>query len=116
MAGTATPLSEYMEVLRESAGQKGIVKIDGNMPSFGLSNSKDIFDTSKWKVRILKVDLDDPEQLLQLEDIETKSIRSEGILVVSTDKFTFMDKMFIVLRYMEQLPPIAKESTPVSKI
>lgn len=73
---------------------------DIGMPSFGPASEG--IDHSKYAIKILKVNLDDPSEKTDLEIITTKSISGKGeIIIVERDKFTFMDKYFMIVTYLE---------------
>lgn len=66
-----------------------------------LSNKKTMAEyTVRWK----KFDLADPADLIELSNLETLAMRGDRVVLLSNDKFTFMDKYFIVYRYMEKNP------------
>ena len=54
--------------------------------------------TVKWK----QFDLSNAEHILDLSVIETEGMKGENIVLISSDKFTFMDRYFVVIRYMEK--------------
>lgn len=60
---------------------------------------------TKYKVKYYRADLSDEADMLELSDIETKAIHStpgsEEVVLMSTDKYTFMDRYFVVLKYLE---------------
>jgi len=86
-------------------GTKGsISKIDPvTIPGFAPDAGKS-FDASKHRVRYVKIDLDDLGSIAELEQIETKALRNEGMYVLSKERFNFMDKMYIVVQYIEKVP------------
>jgi hypothetical protein len=71
-----------------------------SLPGFG-PQAKD--DMSKYAVRYLKANLDEADQRIELETVETKGIRGEDIVIIQRQNFTFMDKMFMVLTYLEKV-------------
>jgi hypothetical protein len=85
-----------------------VTRIDPvSIPGFGPSGPGAV-EYKKFSVKYAKIDFDDPASLAELEDLETKALRDEGIYVLTKDKFTFMDKYFLIVSYME------KEQTGVS--
>lgn len=78
---------------------------DIGMP--GISGDLSSMKLEKYKIKYKKVDVDDPVAMLELSDIETKALHAkhgdEEIVLVSTDKFTFMEKYFVILKYMEKI-------------
>jgi hypothetical protein len=81
------------------------IKDPGSMPgvSAGLSNKNSL---EKYAVKYLKCNMDEPVDMLELQTVETRALRSkageEEIVLVDKDKFTFMDKYFIILKYLER--------------
>lgn len=71
-----------------------------NLPGFGPApkNSMD-----KYAVRYCKANLDEIDQRMELEGIETRGLKGEEIVIIQRQNFTFMDKMFIVLTYLEKV-------------
>lgn len=54
--------------------------------------------TVRWK----KFDLSDPADLLDLSNVETRALKGDTIFISSYDKFTFMDKYFVIIKYFEK--------------
>jgi hypothetical protein len=78
-----------------------IVSEDISMfPGFG-PKALDESDYKNYKVRYAMIDIMDPGSRAELEIIETKAVKGEGIIVLTKDKYTFMDKFFIVVSYLE---------------
>lgn len=71
------------------------------MPGFSLKKGRDD-DFSRGGVRYSKIDLDDPGSRTELEILETRALRDEGITLLTKEKFTFMDKFFIIVSYFEE--------------
>ena len=87
----------------ESQQAKGLSKMDPiSLPGFGPSNAADAFDPTKYKVRYTKVDFDDLGSIAELEILETRAIRNEGVFILSKEKFNFMDKVFMLVGYLER--------------
>ena len=84
------------------ASKGGVSKIDPvTIPGFVPDQNK-AFDAQKHRIRYSKIDLDDPGSIAELEILETKALRNEGVYVLSKERFNFMDKMFIVVQYIEK--------------
>lgn len=100
----------------ESQQAKGITRIDPvSLPGFGPSNAADAFDPNKYKVRYAKIDFDDPGSIAELEILETRAIRNKGIYILSKEKMAFMDKMFVVVGYLEEeTSPIKPKQAPIA--
>ena len=58
-----------------------------------------------YTVKYFKADMDDVVEMAELSMIVTKSIQSDGdIILLSKDKYTFLERMFLVVEYMERNP------------
>lgn len=87
----------------ESQQAKGLSKMDPiSMPGFGPSNNIDAFDPLRYKVRYSKIDFDDLGSISELEVLETRAIRNEGVFILSKERFNFMDKVFMLVGYLER--------------
>lgn len=86
------------------AGKRGtITKIDPvTLPGFVPDTSKG-FDAQQHRVRYAKIDLDDLGAITELEQLETKALRNEGVYVLSKEKYTFLEKVFLVVQYIEKI-------------
>lgn len=73
-----------------------------SLPGFAGPASKSALDFSNLKIRYLKIDMDDLSSVADLERIETKAIRNEGVYILGKKEFIFMDKIFILVNYMEE--------------
>lgn len=83
---------------------KGISKISPvSIPGFVPDNSKG-FDVSKHRVRYAKIDLDDIGSIAELEILETKALHNDGVYILSKDRVAWMDKVFLILQYIEKIP------------
>lgn len=71
------------------------------MPQIGPKAAGAGADPKKYNIKYIKADMDDITQMLELQLIETRGIRGDGVLLLSFDKMTFMDRYFIILKYME---------------
>ncbi len=76
-----------------------------SIPGFGPGNI-DKFDVTKYRVRYGKYDLDDMGALAELEIVETSGLEGIDIVVLNKDKFTFMDKYFLVVTYLEKITAV----------
>jgi hypothetical protein len=81
--------------------KEGIPVTEFSMPGmFGASSDPSkIYD--KYSVKYKKVDLDDPADLLELQQIETRGLRGQDIVILKKDNFVFMSQFFIVIQYLE---------------
>jgi hypothetical protein len=64
---------------------------------------KSVKGKENYKVRYLKVNLDDPGSLAELEIIETRGLQGDEIVLLGKEKYNFMDKYYIVLQYLEKI-------------
>jgi len=72
----------------------------------GFTGGKTGFDPLKYKVKYAKIDLDDVASRAELEILETKGLTGTDIVVLSKSSFTFMDKYFIIITYLEFDKPV----------
>jgi hypothetical protein len=73
------------------------------MPSVGSFSTAEDFDVNKYAVRYFKANLSDDIDRTALSELETRGIRNDGIVLLSTDKYVFMDQYFVVIKYMEKV-------------
>jgi hypothetical protein len=78
----------------------------GAMPGYGSGNVGAKQKLDKYAVRYLKVDIDDAAGVLELSSIETRALHANEkdpeVVLIDKDKFTFMDKYFLILKYLEK--------------
>lgn len=73
-----------------------------SIPGFGpASANTGKLDPLKWRVRYGKFDMDDMGSVAELEIIETRGLSGTDILVLNKDKYTFLEKYFLVVTYLE---------------
>lgn len=75
---------------------------DITIPNFGTVPKK--LTLEQYTVRYIKCSLDDAEDILLLENIETKGLAGEEIVILVKDKFTWNEKYFVVITYLEKKP------------
>ncbi len=86
------------------------VKLGGNTSPMdfaglpGMVPSKAVNVLKAYRVRYQKFNLDDLADIAELERIETKALRDEGIYLVNSKDFIFMDKIFVLVKYYELVP------------
>lgn len=81
-----------------------ISKVDPmSIPGFIPNSAKDGWDPLKWRIRYKKLNMDDAGDVMELELIETKAIRNQGVYVLSKERFLFMDKIMMLVQYMEKI-------------
>jgi hypothetical protein len=69
------------------------------LPSFGPTPSDELSD---YEVKYFKANVDEPVERAELSIIETKGLKGTDVVILSKDKFTFMDKYFVIVQYMEK--------------
>lgn len=85
----------------DAAKGKGTTPLDpASIPGF-VSNKK-ADSGAKFKVRYQKLDMDELGDITELEKIETRAIRNEGVFVLSKKDYAFMDRIFVLISYMEE--------------
>ena len=72
------------------------------MPSMGGPKSSKKLTMEDYSVKYLKADMSDRGEVAILEAVETRAIHGTDIVLIDKDKFTFMDKYFIILKYLEK--------------
>jgi hypothetical protein len=77
-----------------------------SLPGFGPGAGASAFNPVDFRVRYGKYDLDDMGALAELEIVETKGLKGEEIVVLTKDKFTFMDKYIMVVTYLEKIQQV----------
>lgn len=93
------------------AGGGSITKIDPiTIPGFGPTADKE-FEAEKYSVKYVKIDMDNPSAITLLEQLETDALRNNGIYILNKDKFTFMDRYFLIVSYLEEA--ITTRSVPL---
>jgi hypothetical protein len=73
-----------------------------SIPNF-VPNGKGGIDLTKFRIRYLKLNLDELSDIAELEKIETAAIHNNGKYVISKKDFVFMDKIFILICYLEEI-------------
>lgn len=74
----------------------------GSLPGILPGLPKGAWDPDKFKIRYQKLNMDELADVTELELIETKAIRNRGVYVISKKDFVFMDKIFMLICYMEE--------------
>lgn len=75
-----------------------------SFPGFAPQSASQ-FDIQKYRVRYAKIDLDDMGSVAELEILETKGLTGVEVVILNKDKFTFMDKYFMIVTYLEYIQP-----------
>lgn len=74
--------------------------LNDTFPGFGHKKTQTM-DFNEYNVRYAKIDMDDPGSRTELELLETRAIQGRGIVILTKDKYTFMDKYFMIVSYLE---------------
>ena len=75
---------------------------ENGIPSILPKSNSSSSGMDKMRVRYQKFDLDQPAEVAELERVMTRSIRNEGVFILSKKDFIFMDRMFMLIEYMEE--------------
>lgn len=79
---------------------KGLIPSDpASLPDILAAAGKKA--ASKYRVRYQKLNMDELGDISELERIETKVIQGEDLFVLSKKEFLFMDKVYILVSYLE---------------
>lgn len=73
---------------------------DNSVPS--MINVMEVAASQGHVIKYYKADLDDPSQVIVLQNIETEGLKGDKIVVVKKDTYVFMDRFFIVIQYLEK--------------
>jgi hypothetical protein len=58
-----------------------------------------------YTIKYIKADMDDLAAMSELQTILTQGLTGSGeIVILDRDKFTFMDRMFLIVNYAEKNP------------
>jgi hypothetical protein len=89
------------------AQASGVMKVETlSFPGFGGKGDDFGFDPTKYRVRYGKYDLDDLGAVTELELVETRGLAGKEIVVLNKDKMSFMDKMYLILTYLELIEEV----------
>lgn len=75
---------------------------DLTIPGFTGKSTDGLMSASNYRMRYLRVDLGDPGDLGTLEDIMTKGLDGQDIVILGTKDYTFQDRFFMVVTYAEK--------------
>jgi len=84
----------------KAASTTAITK-DNPLPGLGRGSKQMVMDPKKQRIRYQSFDLRDPGDIAELERIETKAWRDEGVYIIDKKNYVFMDKMFFLVQYVE---------------
>lgn len=78
-----------------------ITQLENSIP--GMTPKTSSFNTDDYSVKYYKANLDEPADVMALQEIESRAIKGNGsVILLTTDKMSFMDKYFVVIKYMEK--------------
>ena len=82
--------------------KEGIPSTEFSLPGMfgGQSDPSKIYES--YSIKYKKFNLDEPGDVMELQNIETKGLRGQDIVILKKEHFVFMDKIYFVLQYMEQ--------------
>jgi hypothetical protein len=102
---TTTPLNgqgPIPDTPKNKATTTSLKDDPGALPGFLPRPEPGALNFDNYAVRYQKLDLDELADVTELEKIETKAIRNQGIFVLSKKDFTFMDRIFVIISYLEE--------------
>ena len=79
----------------------GIVTQELPIPPISASHSSTAW-VDNYTVKYLKANVGDLGDLMKLQEVETKGLKGDEVVLLEKDKFTFMADYFIILKYMEK--------------
>lgn len=72
---------------------------DISMPGIGKKPTGGEF--SKYRVRYMRVDMSDPASIGDMENIATRSIHGDGVIITNKISYTCMQDFFWIVEYFE---------------
>ena len=95
---TSAPKGSRANPIDIEAELPGLVPRSINLDSLG----------KQYRVRYYKGDLDDLECLSMIQDLESKALEGDEIVLVERKISFFQNTCTVVLRYMEKIPQMPK--------
>lgn len=84
--------------------QEGIPVTEFSMPSMFGGASQDISKyVQDYSIKYKKFNLDEVADVIELQNLETRGLKGQDILILKKDNYVFMQTFFIVLQYMEKI-------------
>lgn len=99
MAGI-TPLGNLDGSSLKAAGTTPITK-DSPLPGLTRGPREAIINPERQRVRYDTFNMNDPLDIAELEKIETKAWRGQGVYIISTTSHTAMENLYYVVKYIE---------------
>lgn len=93
----------------DASGMKNVVDLDTGMPGLvpgGLQDGTSIY--KNYVVKYYKGSLDDLECKMVIEEIESKALLADEIVLLDTKMSFFQDICTVVLKYLEKKPGVPK--------
>jgi hypothetical protein len=97
---TTTPIGNLDGSSLRFASTTAITK-ESPLPGMARAGKQSIMDPKKQRIRYQSFDLRDNVDIAELERIETKAWRDEGIYIIDKKNYVFMDRMFFLVQYVE---------------
>lgn len=73
------------------------------LPGMTSRNTQGI-NLNEYSVKYFKADLGSDEDRTFLQDIETRGVHlNGGVMLLSRDKMSFMDRYFVIVQYLEKV-------------
>lgn len=95
-----TPIGNLDGTSLRVASTTAITK-ESPLPGMARAGKNLVMDPKKQRIRYQSFDLRDSADIAELERIETKAWRDEGIYIIDKKNYVFMDKMFFLVQYVE---------------
>lgn len=73
-----------------------------SIPGFTGKATDGTISSKNYRLRYLRVDLSDPGDLGTLEDVMTKGMDGNDIIILATKDYVFQDRFFMVVTYAEK--------------
>jgi hypothetical protein len=73
-----------------------------SLPGFANPATSGDFDPKKYKVKYLKLDMDDPVMVATLEMLETQGLTGVETVILNKTGWTFLDKYLMLVTYLEK--------------
>lgn len=70
----------------------------------GMSSKTDTNQAYKnYTVKYYKGNLNETADILEMQAIETRALHTDEVIIMSTDKYLFMDQIVMFIRYLEKV-------------
>src|SRR6202012_2505952 len=100
---TTTPIGKVESLLVPRAASTTPVTKDSPLPGMiSKRGDPEAEIRAKQRVRYQSFDMRDLGDLAELERIETMAWRNQGVYILERKNYTFMDKMYFLVQYIEE--------------